>query len=101
MLCSPLRLHHLLDLATLLTVLREGLAVVSGQLHSSLCAVIGHLQSSDKVSEDNVVLVGVPLGRGQGQPVTRHLQDVKHLPGVGGDEVPELFLSDKLDLVRF
>ena len=104
---STFCLHHLVNLGPLLTVLGEGLVVVSGQFHSSLHAVIGHLQSFDKVSKLDVVRVGVPLGRGQGQPVWRHLQDVEHLPGVGGDEVPQLGLVrqlgegriSKLDLV--
>ena len=106
-LCPPLRFHHLEDLAPHLTVLGEGLAVVSGQFQSSLHAVIGHLHTFDKVSKLDVVRVGVPLGREQGQPVWRHLQDVEHLPGVGGDEVPQLGLVrqlgegriSKLDLV--
>ena len=57
----PLRLHHLVDLAPLLAVLGEGLAVVGSQLDSPLSTVIGYLDCSDKLSELNIVRAGVPL----------------------------------------
>ena len=52
-------------------------------------SVIGHLDCSDKLSELNVVRVGVPLGGGQGQPVRVHLEDVEEFPGLGGDKGEE------------
>ena len=54
--------------------MRDLLAIVSGKLNTSLSTVIGHLDCSHKVSELDVVLVGV-------QPVRRHLQDVEQLAG--------------------
>ena len=76
---SPLCLHHLVDLASLLTVLSERLAAVPS-LHSQL------------VSELDVVEPGVPLSRRQGQPAGRAVQDVKQVSGDGGDEVSKLGL---------
>ena len=66
----PLCLHHLVDFAPLLAVLGEGLAVVGSQLDSPLSTVIHHLNCSDKVSEPDVVQACIPLGGGQGQPVS-------------------------------
>ena len=83
-------------LASLLAVLGEGLTVVGGKLNCSLSTVVGHLHLSHKVSELHVVWVGVPLSRGQGQPVRRHLQNVEQLPGVRGDQVPQLSFVSQL-----
>ena len=74
-------------LASLLAVLGEGLTVVGGKLNCSLSTVIGHLDCSQKVSKLDVVWVGIPLSRGQGQPFRRHPHNVKQLPG---DQVPQL-----------
>ena len=86
-------LHHLVDFAPLLAVLGEGLAVVRSELNSSLSTVI---DCSHEVSELHVVRVGVPLGRGQGQPVRRHLQDVEQLAGVRGEQLPQLSFDGQL-----
>ena len=74
-------------LASLLAVLGEGLTVVGGKLNCSLSTVIGHLDCSHKVSKLDVVWVGIPLSRGQGQSFRRHPHNVKQLPG---DQVPQL-----------
>ena len=76
--------------------MRDLLAIVSGKLNTSLSTVIGHLDCSHKVSELDVVRVGVPLGRGQGQPVRRHLQDVEQLAGVRGEQLPQLSFVGQL-----
>ena len=80
-------------LASLLAVLGEGLTVVGGKLNCSLSTVIGHLDCSHKVSKLDVVWVGIPLSRGQGQPFRRHPHNVKQLPG---DQVPQLSFVGQL-----
>ena len=87
-------------MAPLLAVLGEGLAVVIRQLDSPLSTVIYHLNCScsDKVSELDVVQASIPLGGGQGQPVSRHFQD-EQFPGVGSNEVPQLSLLSQLGKV--
>ena len=66
----PLRLHHLVDLAPLLAVLGEGLAVVGSQLDSPLSTVIGYLDCSDKLSELESSLGQCPTCQGAG-PVSQ------------------------------
>ena len=82
---SPLCLHHLVDLASLLTVLSERLAVVCSKLNSPLCTVNLCL---------NLMLSSLVFhsAGGRASQAGRAVQDVKQVSGDGGDEVSKLGL---------